>query len=216
MESFIEKLQKINTHHLLLLSIIFLPTVSFVLIVIFSSNGAPYLDHSLASDSLDTTISDETISETYISTYIAGAINKPGVYKLREGARVVDLLSASEGIDVNASYEYVLKNLNLAKTLHDEEKIYIPYEWEAQEYLPTNLSSLVTESTGAQESTSLGGKVSINSSNIDQLDTLPGIGSVYAKKIYDNKPYKNIEDLVNKTKISRSVITKLEGLISFD
>jgi competence protein ComEA len=53
----------------------------------------------------------------------------------------------------------------------------------------------------------------INSATTDQLDSLPGIGSSYAKKIVDGRPYKMKSDLVRKKIIPQSTYDKIKDLI---
>lgn len=60
-----------------------------------------------------------------ITVEIAGAVEKPAVYKLPNIARVDDLLIIAGGLSANADREWVTKNVNRAAKLIDGQKYYI-------------------------------------------------------------------------------------------
>lgn len=174
--------------------------------------------------------------EKSIVVDLSGAVQIPGVYKLTENSRIVDLLSIGGGVTNEASAIWISRNLNLSRVLADSEKVYIPFEWEvsedsAQALVPfvdlveavhettvsgsTVVSTSATSTSATTVSASASTKINVNTASAESLDTLPGIGAVYSQKIVSSRPYKDINDLQTRTKIAASTLDKLKDLIVF-
>jgi competence protein ComEA len=123
--------------------------------------------------------------------HVAGAVATPGVYELAAGARVIDGLRAAGG----ATGEADLSTVNLARPLADGERVYIPRRGET----PPQAAAGGSDSSGGSGGSS-DGKVNLNSATADQLEGLPGIGEVLAKRIVDYRtqhgPYRSVRDLL--------------------
>lgn len=141
---------------------------------------------------------------------IQGAVENPDVYEVTMGARLKDVLVLANGLSVKADREYFTRTFNLAKKVVDQEKIYVPSEDEVREGIVAGVSENVKQEG---KNTHL---IGINSASTEELDSLPGIGAVTAKKIIDTRPYSSFEELLNKKVVSQSVFTKIKDLISLE
>src|SRR6266540_1174879 len=78
-----------------------------------------------------------------IVVYITGAVPRPGVYALPQGARVQDAIAASGGFLAEADKS----NINLAELLEDGEKLDIPFIEGGSPVLATPLPQVVATTT---------------------------------------------------------------------
>ena len=67
--------------------------------------------------------------------------------------------------------------------------------------------------TPSMSSAAQAGPMDINSATVDQLQTLPGIGAAYAKRIVAGRPYSSKNQLVTKGILPRSVYDKIQSRI---
>lgn len=131
---------------------------------------------------------------------ISGAVVRPGVYRLSGGARVEDAIAAAGGLSGEADVERIAASVNRAAKLIDGAKIWIPK-------LGSDLQKGQTPYNGL---TPMSGLTPVNSASQSQLEALPGIGPVTAKKIIDNRPYMALEELVSKKVIGQSLFNKIK------
>ncbi|WP_442545844.1 helix-hairpin-helix domain-containing protein [Arthrobacter sp. KN11-1C] len=130
-----------------------------------------------------------------LTVHVAGAVKNPGIVRVPTGARVFDAIAAAGGADPAAE----LNSLNLAAVVQDAAKIHVPRTGEAA---PSQLAGPVGATptggnTGA--GTSAGGKVNLNTATAEELDALPKVGPVLAKRIVEwreqHGPFASVEDL---------------------
>ena len=127
-------------------------------------------------------------TEKPVIVHITGAVPRPGVYALPQGARIQDAISAAGGFLAEAEKSQI----NLAAVLEDGEKLDIPYLEGASPVLTTPIPDVVTSTTEL---------ININTASAEELDTLPGVGPTIAQKIIEyrelNGPFLSIEDITN-------------------
>jgi len=166
------------------------------------------------------TLGVETEGGQGILVDIEGAVASPGAKMLPVGSRVEDALRASGGFTEDADMEYTAKVLNRAQILSDGMKIYIPT---TQEYETSYNNDTLSrrQETSYNMSTEIntqdgqvGPLISINSATMAELDTLAGVGPVTANKIISNRPYKILEDLINKKAIGVSLFEKIKSRLA--
>lgn len=151
--------------------------------------------------------------EKEITAEVAGAVLRPGVYKMPLGSRTEDLLILSGGFSGDADRVWSDKYLNRAAKLTDGQKLYIPSVSDHSNTLSAKTSDGdQTISSGIQSDSNA--LVNINTASLNQLDSLPGIGQVYGQNIIEHRPYSNIEELVSKGAIKQSLFDKIKNLIS--
>lgn len=160
--------------------------------------------------SSDTGISGQATTSAQagsITIDVEGSVVRPGLYKLPVGSRVEEAIAAAGGFSAEADTERISQVVNRAAKLVDGGKLYFPKRGSGlnqdQGLIPV----------GAQSQTlgmATGGQVSINSASQAELEALPGIGPVTAKKIIDNRPYQTLEELVTKKVMGQSLFEKLK------
>lgn len=155
-----------------------------------------------------------------ITVDISGAVKNPGAISIAEGSRLYEALEAAGGLRADAAFTYVSTNFNQAKVLADQEKVYIPSQAEVDEGLFTDKTFFLkdtdvkTQEAKPQKDNNISSGVSINDASSDELESLSGVGPVTAKKIIDNRPYQNQEDLLGKDVISENLYQKIKDSIS--
>ena len=142
---------------------------------------------------------------------IEGAVQKPGVYRLKTDARIQDVLVAAGGFSTDADVQWTQHSLNLAAKVSDGMKIYIP---KVGEETPLRSESYAGQAGGSVAGVSTNGLISVNNASAKELEDLPGIGPVTAGKIIDNRPYGSIDELMSKKAVGKATFEKIRELIA--
>jgi competence protein ComEA len=134
----------------------------------------------------------------------AGAVARPGVYRVRAGSRVTDLVAAAGGPAAGAD----LDALALAARLIDGQRVHVPRHGE-----------VVPASTppGGSAPPSPEAPLDLNTATADQLDALPGIGPATAAAIVGYRerdgPFRAVDDLLEVRGIGPAKLDAVRELV---
>jgi competence protein ComEA len=135
--------------------------------------------------------------------HVAGAVRRPGLYRLAEGKRVADAVARAGGAAASADTSAI----NLAAPLADGMQVVVPAR-----VAPADGGG----AEGAGQAPA--GKVSLSSATAEQLDALPGIGPVTAQKILDFRAqqggFRSVDDLDAVPGIGPARVEQLRDLVS--
>ncbi|HUK96375.1 MAG TPA: ComEA family DNA-binding protein [Gaiellaceae bacterium] len=134
---------------------------------------------------------------------VVGAVRRPGLYRLRRGARVADLVERAGGLTRRAQRDAV----NLAAPLADGEQVVVAVHGSAAAGAPA----------GPAGAAGPAAPVSLSTATAEQLDTLPGVGPVTAQKIVayrqEHGPFTAVAQLDAIPGIGPARLDELKGLV---
>ena len=167
-------------------------------IMLFMMIGLLFLTESCEDNNYLINTNPPVINEsnTQLIIDLKGAVRLPNIYSVKEGTILYELINLAGGLDKNAD----VSSINLALILNENQMITIPYK--KSELDNTNQSTLVN----------------INTASIEELCTLPGIGTSKATSIINyrnsNGYFISIEDVKKVSGISEGLFTKIKDYIS--
>jgi competence protein ComEA len=133
---------------------------------------------------------------------VAGAVRRPGLYRLRSGSRIDDAIAAAGGPTAKAQIDAV----NLAAPVADGEQVVVPGR---------GAGAVAASPPAAGSSPSA--PLDLNTATAEQLDALPGIGPVTAQKILDYRqahgPFHSVAELEGVPGIGAGRLEQLKGLV---
>ena len=164
---------------------------------------------------------------------IKGEVNNPGIYKLKKGSRIIDVVGEAGGLTESADTSVI----NLSKKITDEMVIIIYSRQEVENWVATKQqeeylqkkclleeegqvenNACIEEKTDPEEKQP-SAMVNINTATKEELMTLSGIGETKAEAIisYRKKtPFQKIEDLKNVSGIGDSTFEEIKSNITVE
>ena len=145
----------------------------------------------------------KTVAAKLLVIDVAGAVRRPGLYRLREGSRIDDAIAAAGGPTAKAQLDAV----NLAAPIADGEQVVVPGRGVA------GAPAASPPAAGSSPSAPL----DLNTATAEQLDSLPGIGPVTAQKILDYRQahgaFHSVAELEGVPGIGPGRLSQLKGLV---
>jgi len=140
---------------------------------------------------------DEGETKIEMVVDVSGAVEKPGVYRLGQGSRIVDALAVAGGLSGEADRDFLSRTINLSQLVADGMKIYVR---------PIGDDKGKMEQTGGVGE--IGEIIYINSASKEELESLWRVGEVRAEAIIGGRPYSSVEDLIVKKILPKNVVEK--------
>jgi competence protein ComEA len=136
-----------------------------------------------------------------ILVHVVGAVRSPGLYRLREGARIADAVARAGGVTRRADVALV----NLAAPVADG----------AQVVVPRRQAAVAAAGVAPQAPA---GPVHLNTATLEQLDALPGVGPATAQGILDyrqeNGAFSSVDELDAVPGIGPARLEQLRDLVA--
>jgi competence protein ComEA len=145
------------------------------------------------------------VEDTNVKVDIKGAVKNPGVYEIRIGSRVTDLINIAGGTTTDAD----LDSTNLSLKLSDENcvVIYKKGEGEKIKNFQSSISNPISLNSSSEDKV-----ININSASKEELKTLTGIGDAKADAIIKyretNGGFKSVEELTKVDGIGEKTLSK--------
>ena len=178
-------------------------------------------------------LDEEEQEEVYYQIDIKGEVNVPGIYTVKEGSRVIDVIRLAGDLTEDADTSV----LNLSKKVADEMVIIVYSYDEVTSFTETlekekieqeaclNQNGITndacignSEDNTSSSSVVISGKVSLNTATLEELMTLPGIGVAKALAIIQYREevgaFQSIEELKEVSGIGDAIFDQIKENIT--
>ena len=135
-----------------------------------------------------------------VVAHVAGAVMRPGRYRLGGAPRIADAIDAAGGPAGDADLDAV----NLAAPVADGERVYLPRRGEPPPAVVASGAGVVGRA---------GGPLDLNTATVEQLEALPGIGPSTASAIVSYRQqhgrFASVEELLEVRGIGEAKLAEL-------
>lgn len=171
-------------------------------------------------------------SREIIKVYVVGCVESPGIVTIEKGQMIYDAVTLAGGLTAEADAD----NINMVYKLNENVMLYIKSNKEAEQKEKTKKgeNAVIVKESGDSalvigdgdeddKKEQEGGKpklVNINTADIAELDTLPGIGEATAKDIIafreKNDGFRRIEDIMKVPRIKQNRFESIRDYITVE
>ncbi len=134
-----------------------------------------------------------------IRVYVTGAVARPGVYAASSGERIGDVVARAGGLTAQADPVAI----NLARRTRDEMHIHVPAKGE-------------TAPAASSAAPSALRPLNLNTATQRELEALPGIGEVTARRILAAReadgPFATVDDL-RRAEVRPAIIEQIRSIV---
>ncbi|MFF4757147.1 helix-hairpin-helix domain-containing protein [Streptomyces sp. NPDC001292] len=149
---------------------------------------------------------------TEIVVDVSGKVRRPGIQRLPAGSRVADALQAAGGVRPGTDTD----GLNRARFLVDGEQVVVGGP--APAAVPDAPGPGLAGATGTGAAGTSTAPVSLNTATAEQLQTLPGVGPVLARRVIDYRTqhggFRSVDQLREVSGIGARRFADLRDLVS--
>lgn len=147
--------------------------------------------------------SEPSLTTALLVIDVQGEVVNPGLYEVPLGSRVGDAIKAAGGVRKGVS----TSSVNLARFLEDGEQLFV-----------AGLDQNFSPTGGAIPSSTGGGKLNLNRASESELDGLPGVGPVLAKRIIayrnENGNFSSVDELRKVSGIGPAKFGELQSFVT--
>jgi competence protein ComEA len=156
-------------------------------------------------------VTGASIRGAELFVHVSGAVRTPGLYRLSDGARVVDAVAAAGGFADGAAKDAV----NLARQVADGEQLVVPV---AGAETPAPHAAEGVPGGPGGPAAQAGTRLNLNSADAAALDALPRIGPALAARIVawreQNGRFTSVDDLLAVPGIGEKMLESLRDLVT--
>jgi len=187
---------------------------------------------SMNADSNSGNAAETPLPPEMIKVYVVGCVKSPGIVTIEKGQMIYDAVALAGGLTEDADAD----NINMVYKLNENVMLYIKSNKEAEQKdnAKKGENAIVVKESGDsaivigdgdednrnEQEESKPRLVNINTADIAELDTLPGVGEATAKDIITfrekNEGFRRIEDIMKVPRIKQNRFERIKDYITVE